>query len=132
MLMVRNLKMDIEGARFKPWEMPVSQFGGIHISLPDLVTVLSFESVKDYEDYIARLKAMPVLFEQTEVQMRKGMADGLMKPRMLLEQVGQQANNIAIQAPEKSPFARPFLNFPKTISEGGPEAAARAGAGGHP
>jgi uncharacterized protein (DUF885 family) len=31
-LMVRDLKMGLEGARFKPWEMPVSQFGGIHIA----------------------------------------------------------------------------------------------------
>ena len=55
-LMVRDLKMDLEGARFKPWEMPVTQENGIHIDAPQLVSVLSFASVKDYEDYIARLK----------------------------------------------------------------------------
>lgn len=43
-LIVRNLKMELEGVRFKPWEMPVSQFGGIHIQLPDLVDVLSFKA----------------------------------------------------------------------------------------
>ena len=116
-LMMRDLKMDLEGARFKPWEMPVSQFGGLHIELPDLVTVLSFETVKDYEDYIARLKAMPVLFDQTEVQMRNGVADGLMKPRLLLDQVAKQASEVATQSPENSPFAKPFAKFPKTISE---------------
>jgi uncharacterized protein (DUF885 family) len=116
-LMVRDLKMNLEGARFKPWEMPVSQFGGLHIELPDLVTILSFETVKDYEDYIARLKAMPLLFDQTEVQMRKGMADGLMKPRLLLDQVAKQASEVATQQPEKSSFAKPFVKFPNTISE---------------
>jgi uncharacterized protein (DUF885 family) len=116
-LMVRDLQMNLEGARFKPWEMPVSQFGGLHIELPDLVTVLSFETVKDYDDYIARLKAMPLLFDQTEVQMRKGLADGLMKPRLLLDQVAKQASEVATQQPEKSPFAKPFAKFPKTISE---------------
>jgi uncharacterized protein (DUF885 family) len=116
-LMVRDLKMSLEGARFKPWEMSVSQFGGLHIELPDLVTILSFETVKDYEDYVARLKAMPLLFDQTEVQMRKGMADGLMKPRLLLDQVAKQASEVATQQPEKSPFAKPFAKFPKTISE---------------
>jgi uncharacterized protein (DUF885 family) len=116
-LMVRDLKMNLEGARFKPWEMSISQFGGLHIELPDLVTILSFETVKDYEDYIARLKGMPLLFDQTEVQMRKGMADGLMKPRLLLDQVAKQAGEVATQQPEKSPFATPFTKFPKTISE---------------
>jgi uncharacterized protein (DUF885 family) len=114
-LMVRNLKMELEGARFKPWEMPVTQFGGLHIELPDLVDLLSFDSVKDYQDYIARLQAMPVLFDQTEIQMRKGMTEGLMPPRYLLEKVVEQANGVALEKPEKTPFARPFEKFPASI-----------------
>ena len=116
-LMVRNLKMELEGARFKPWEMPVTQFGGIHIEMPDLVSVLSFESVKDYEDYIARLKEMAVLFDQTEIQMRKGMADGLMPPKFLLEKVAEQASRVVAAAPEGTPFAGPFAKFPASIAE---------------
>src|SRR5437899_61147 len=50
-LMIRDLKMALEGARFKPWEMPVNQSSGIHIDAPQLVSVLSFDNVKDYEDY---------------------------------------------------------------------------------
>src|SRR5258707_199996 len=94
-LMVRDLKMSLEGARFKPWEMPVNQFSGIHIDAPQLVSVLSFENVKDYEDYITRLKLLPRLFDQTVEQMRKGMAAGLMPPKLLLEKVVTQANGIA-------------------------------------
>jgi uncharacterized protein (DUF885 family) len=30
-LMVRDLQISLEGARFKPWEMPVNQGSGIHI-----------------------------------------------------------------------------------------------------
>lgn len=116
-LMVRDLKMNLEGERFKPEEMPVNQFSGVHIDLPQLVSVLSFETVKDYEDYITRLKKMPVLFDQTEIQMRKGMADNLMPPKILLEEVVGQANGIATTPAEKSPFAQPFDKFPDSISE---------------
>jgi uncharacterized protein (DUF885 family) len=116
-LMVRDLKMQIDGARFKPWEMPVSQQSGIQIDLPDLVNTLSFQSVKDYEDYISRLQQMPRLLDQTVVQMRKGMNDKLMPPRFLLEKVVDQSNSVASQEPEKSPFAQPFSNFPKSISD---------------
>jgi len=116
-LMVRDLQMSLERARFKAWEMPVAQNNGIQIDLPQYVSVLSFQSVKDYEDYIARLKAWPVLFDQTMVQMRKGMAAGRMPPRFLLEKVVDQANGIATQQPEKSPFAHPFFDFPKTMPE---------------
>ncbi|MFY9585182.1 MAG: DUF885 family protein [Candidatus Acidiferrales bacterium] len=116
-LMVRDLKMNLEGARFKSWEMPVNQSSGIHIDAPQLVSVLSFESVKDYEDYIARLKQLPRLFDQTVVQMRKGMADGLMPPRILLEKVVTQSNKIATTTPEQSPFAHPFDKFPDSVPQ---------------
>jgi uncharacterized protein (DUF885 family) len=116
-LMVRDLKMALEGARFKPWEMPVSQESGIHIDAPQLVSILSFATVKDYEDYITRLKLLPILFDQTVVQMRKGMAEGLMPPKILLEKVVTQANGIATTPAEQSPFAHPFDKFPDTISD---------------
>src|SRR6202050_524090 len=115
-LMVRDLRVSIEGARFKPWEMPVSQFSGIHIDLPQLVSVLSFQSVKDYDDYISRLRQTPRYFDETMIQMRKGMAEGLMPPRILLEKVVEQANGIATKAPDATPFAQPFARFPDSIS----------------
>jgi uncharacterized protein (DUF885 family) len=115
-LMVRDLKMQLDSARFRPWEMPVDQQNGIQISLPDLVTVLSFQSVKDYEDYISRLRQIPLALDQTTVQMRKGMADKLMPPRFLLGKVVDQCKNLASQTPEQSPFSQPFSNFPKDIS----------------
>src|ERR1700735_5499712 len=99
-LMVRDLQMTVEGAQFKPWEMPVSQNNGPHIDLPQLVTILSFTTVKDYDDYISRLKQMPRYFDENVIQMRKGMADGSMPPRILLDQVVTQANRIGTQAPE--------------------------------
>ncbi|HKI25400.1 MAG TPA: DUF885 domain-containing protein [Candidatus Sulfotelmatobacter sp.] len=115
-LMVRDLKMNLEGARFTPWEMPVTQQNGLHIDLPQLVNILSFESGKDYEDYISRLKQMPRLFDETVVQMRKGMAEGMMPPKLVLEEVAKQSNEIATTAAEKSPFAPPFDKFPDAIA----------------
>jgi uncharacterized protein (DUF885 family) len=116
-LMVRDLKMQLDEARFKPWEMPVDQLNGVQVFLPQLPTLLSFRSVKDYEDYISRLKQMPRFLDQTIVQMQKGMADKLMPPRFLLDKVTEQCNGVAIQAPRDSPFAQPFKDFPRSISE---------------
>jgi len=116
-LIVRDLRMQLEGAKFKPWEMPVDQQNGVQIYLPQIVNTLSFESVKDYEDYISRLKQMPRLLEQNVAQMRKGMSDKLMPPRFLLEKAAGQSNAIAIEEPEKSHFAAPFFRFPTSISE---------------
>src|ERR1700733_10979659 len=115
-LMVRDLQFALDGARFKPWEMPVSQVDGVPIELPELVTIFSFESTKDYDDYISRLRQVPRVFDETVIQMRKGMAEGLMPPRILLEKVVEQSNGLATQAPEASPFAQPFTKFPDSIS----------------
>ena len=116
-LMVRDLKMSLAGARFKPWEMPVNQFNGIHIDAPQLVSILAFTNVKDYEDYIKRLNLLPRLFDQNIEHMRQGLADGLMQPRILLEQVVEQSNKIATTPVEQSPFARPFEKFPDAVPE---------------
>jgi uncharacterized protein (DUF885 family) len=114
-LMVRDLRMSLEGARFKGWEMPVSQVSGVQIGLPQLVSLLAFQSVKDYDDYIARLRQIPRVFDENIVQMRKGMAEGLMPPRILLEKVVEQSNGLANNTPEASPFAEPFAKFPDSI-----------------
>ncbi|HBB86691.1 MAG TPA: DUF885 domain-containing protein [Blastocatellia bacterium] len=116
-LMVRDLHQRLEAAKFKDWEMPVTQFGGLHIDTPQFVTSLSFSTVKDYEDYIARLNQLPRAFNETMVQMRKGMRDGLMPPKILLVQVAEQAEEIAKQKAEETPFAQPTTNFPKEFSE---------------
>jgi uncharacterized protein (DUF885 family) len=116
-LIVRDLKMQLEGARFKPWEMPVDQENGLQTSLPFLVTVLSFQSVKDYEDYISRLKQIPRVLDQVSAQMRKGMNDKLMPPRFVLQEALEQCKVLTGQAPDKSTFAQPFFNFPREISE---------------
>jgi uncharacterized protein (DUF885 family) len=115
-LVIRQLRQEIEGAKFKNWEMPVNQMGGPHLELPDLVTLTPFKTVKDYEDYISRLHKIPHLFDQTTANMRQGMADHLMPPRFLLEKVPPEVDDIANAAGESSPFAKPLKEFPSTIS----------------
>ena len=116
-LEIRDLKEDIEDTDLKLWQMPVNQMHGIHIDTPQLVTVLSFQTVKDYDDYIARLRQLPRRFEEDTANMRKGMANGLMPPKFLLEKVVDQTNGIATLAPDQTPFAQPFNNFPASFSE---------------
>ena len=115
-LMMRELREEIEGAKFKPWEMPVNQMNGPHLELPDLVTLTPFSSVTDYENYVARLKQIPHFFEQVTANMRQGIQDHLMPPRYLLEKVSKEAQNIADKAGENSSFAKPIKKFPDDIS----------------
>ncbi len=114
-LMVRQLIEDQEESQFKPWEMPVNQFNGLHLSLPQLVPRLRFATVKDYDDYIARLNRVPVAFRQVTDNMLTGIDDQRMPPKYLLEKVLVQVNALLAQKPEDSPFAQPLKKFPGTI-----------------
>jgi uncharacterized protein (DUF885 family) len=115
-LIVRDLRLQLDGAKFKPWEMPVDQQNGVQIYLPQIVNTLSFASVNDYEDYISRLRQIPRVLDQNIVMMRKGMSDHLIPPRYLLEKAADQSNAVASETPEKSHFADPFFKFPASVS----------------
>lgn len=116
-LEIRGIQRDLGFFDLNLWQIPVSQVDGIHIDLPQLVSVLAFESVKDYTDYISRLHQIPRLFDETISDMRLGMANGMMPPKFLLEKVVEQSNGIASAAPDKSPFAEPFQKFPEAFSD---------------
>jgi len=114
-LMLRSLIDAQQGAKFKEWEMPVSPIFGFQTSLPDLVGQLSFDSAKDYDDYIARLKKMPVAFSQVMTNLQLGVDEGRVPPKESLEKALAQTQGIANQKAEESVFAQPLKKFPKTI-----------------
>lgn len=116
-LMVRSLRDGIEAAKFKNWEMPATQFGGIHLGYASLASDSPFRNVKDYEDYLARLRQIPRVLEQASGHMRDGLRDHLMPPKYLLEKVSVQAQQIADSVLDKSPFTGPLRKFPDSISE---------------
>ena len=116
-LLVRKLVEEQEQARFKPWEMPVSQFGGLDLDLPQLVPQLSFDTADDYDHYVSRLGKVPTAFAQITDSMMTGMDDNRVPPKYLLEKVLVQVNTLAQQKPEDSPFALPLKKFPASISQ---------------
>lgn len=116
-LMVRSLREDVERARFKDWEMPVSQFNGIHLWYASMPSYLPFRNAKDYENYLSRLRQMPSRLEQEIGHMRDGMRDHLMPPKYLLEKVAGQAQQVADAPLAQSSFTEPLKKFPASVSE---------------
>ncbi len=118
-LMVGSLRDRVEGARFKSWEMPADQFGGIHLEYASLPSYLPFRTVKDYQNYVARLHQIPRVLEQATEHMRQGLRDHLMPPRYLLEKVSVQAQQVADAPLETSSFTDPLRKFPDSIAAAG-------------
>jgi len=115
-LLIRDLTEDQEGAEFKSWEMPVNQMGGIYATYPQLVAQLSFTTSKDYDDWIARLRAIPHAFDQVTSNMSIGIDDKRVPPKFLLEKALANVQQLANQKPEDSPLALPLKKFPDSIS----------------
>ncbi len=63
-LFQKDLEESIEGYKFKKYLLPITQQGGIQTA-DDLASFIQFQTVKDYEDWIARMNAFPVYMEQT-------------------------------------------------------------------
>ena len=114
-LLERRFEDDLDAAQFKEWEMPVNQMDGIYSTYPELVAELSFTTVKDYDDWIARLHAIPEAFNQVTRNMEIGMEDERVPPRFLLEEALEQVKTLAHQKPEDSPLALPLKKFPASI-----------------
>ena len=114
-LLFREFTEDQEAAEFKEWEMPINQMGGIHTTYPDLVRQLSFKTVKDYDDWIARLHQIPKAFDQVQHNMSVGVEDHRVPPKFLLLKVVDQVKELATQKPEDSPLATPLKSLPASI-----------------
>jgi uncharacterized protein (DUF885 family) len=114
-LLLRHFAEDEEAAEFKQWEMPMNQMGGIQTTYPQLVAQLSFATVKDYDDWIARLHAIPKAFDQVATNMSIGMEDHRVPPKYLLAKALDQVKQLAGEKPEDSPLALPLKKFPAAI-----------------
>jgi uncharacterized protein (DUF885 family) len=107
-----TLRQRIENYGFKEYEMPVNQMDGPHQRLADLPLAMPFDTVKQYEDYIARLHQIPRVFTQTEEVLRAGVKDHLMPVRFLLEKVPAQCEGVI----SADPFLLPTKKFPASIA----------------
>lgn len=114
-LMVRQLKDSVEGYELKTFEMPVNQFSGVQLELAQFGAIVPADSAKHYEDYIARLNAVPALTDQLIALMQQGMKDKLMPPKYLLAKVVQQCRSIAAGEGMDSPLVQPLAKFPESI-----------------
>ena len=114
-LFKKDLETDIEGAKFRAYLMPINQRGGPQ-TLDELGDRLRFETVKDYEDWIVRLRAFPVLIEQNIALMREGARTHVMWPKIVLNRVPAQIDKQLVSKPEESPFFKPLTKFPAAIS----------------
>ncbi|MBA3256228.1 MAG: DUF885 domain-containing protein [Pyrinomonadaceae bacterium] len=113
-LFKKNYETGIEEYRFQWYLAPLNQRGGIQ-SENELADSLRFQTVKDYEDWIARLKSFPTYMDQTIALMREGIKARVLLPRVIMNRVPAQIDKQIVANPDQSLYYKPFKRFASTI-----------------
>jgi uncharacterized protein (DUF885 family) len=82
----------------------------------DLGNSLRFETVKDYEDWLARLRAVPTAMDQFTELLREGIKERMVHPRVIMERIPAQIDKQIVSDPTQSGFYKPFKSFPPGFS----------------
>lgn len=111
----RQLRDQIANFEYKAYLIPLTVDGGFHIGFARLPNQVPLATVRDYENYIARLRAFPVYVDQHIKLMREGLATGMTMPKIVLEGYEVTIATHVVDDPAKSVFYAPFAKFPSTV-----------------
>ena len=112
----RQVEDEVERHRYGLHLLPLNQRGGVQTA-NELGDTLRFETVRDYEDWIARLRGIPAQVDQTIELMREGIAAGMVHARVIMERIPEQIEAQIVEEPEESLFFDPFERFPDAIPD---------------
>jgi uncharacterized protein (DUF885 family) len=112
-----RLRDDLAAHRFGEWRTPLTSDSGFHTEIALLPREVPLATIRDYENYIARLRAIPAYFDQQVALLREGLRTGFTLPRVVLEGYDVTIRAHAMAEPEKSAFWAPFETFPPGIRE---------------
>jgi uncharacterized protein (DUF885 family) len=103
-------------APYRAWRIPLTSDEGFHVEVMRMSVGVAMSSVRDYENYIARLRAVPAYFRQQIANLRQGMTDGFTLPAAIVPGIIQVMEGQQYKSAKESPFYEPFTRFPDTIS----------------
>jgi uncharacterized protein (DUF885 family) len=106
----------IEGTRFPGDLFQISQLGGPQTAA-STISSMPAQTVKDYADMIARLRALPAVVSQTIALLDSGLKLGATPPRITLRDVPAQIRDLIPEDPMKSALLAPFTSFPMGMAE---------------
>ncbi len=114
-MFLRETEQSVALQRFSSECLAISQMGGVHLSIPELPRVAPLRSVKNYDDFLARLEAYPRQVDQVIELLKRGVDTGWVPPDVALRKVPPQlAKQLALDFKESSLY-KPFESFPAGI-----------------
>ncbi len=116
----RNQEENLAGEKFPAELMPLNQFrsmANFFAQMGSGASLHPFKTVKDYQDYLGRIDDFVIWMHQARDNMREGVKQGLVQPRVLMEKVVPQLATHVVEDVEQSLFYRPIQNMPESFGD---------------
>jgi uncharacterized protein (DUF885 family) len=113
----RRQRESLEAFDFRSHLMPITDRYGFHIEFPELPRNLQFNSVEDYENYIARLQGFDEYAAGHIELMREGVRRGLTLPSVIMQRYREPIESQIVDDPEESLLFAPLKDFSDKIRE---------------
>ena len=104
--------------RFPDHLLPINPAGSLITLIPALgsgTNAQPFATTQDYENWLKRLDGLVVWMDQAIVNMREGIARGVVQPRPVMEKVLPQLEAMIVARAGDSPFFAPVNAFPESM-----------------
>lgn len=112
-----DLRNSIEMFERGQWRCSLTGDWGYHMGFAQLPTEVPLATVRDYENYIARLRDFPRYNREQIALLAEGLRTGFSLPRIVLDGYDETIRAHVVDDPSTSVFARPFDTFPSAISD---------------
>ena len=116
-MLAAELRDDVAAHELGQWRLPINADSGFHTAFAELPRHATLATTRDYENYIARLRAFPAYVAQQVANMREGLRTGFTLPRVVLDGYDVTIRTHVVEDPEQSVFYAPFRAFPPGVPE---------------
>lgn len=115
------VRSDVDASAFPGELLPLDQLEGPQNDIPFLLSAMAVETDEQHGDYLARLRGIPIVLEQTRALMESGLARGITVPKICLRDVPAQIDAHFTDSIDECPELVPLAGAPQAVRD---EAAA--------
>lgn len=112
----KELEGEVASYRQRTHLMPLNHMEGVQ-DMTSVLDAIQFESVRDYDDWTARLTKLPTLVDQTIALMSEGMKANRVQTRVSMNRALGIVRRLDLKDPEQSSLFRPFKKFPAGVAD---------------
>lgn len=114
-----QLQQSLEGLKFPSHLLPVNQMSSLHLILAQLGSgrlAQPFDTVQDYDNWLARAAGFSPYVDGIIADMRAGIAQGIVLPKALAKPVLPQLESLGTADLAKNVYLSPMRKFPQSFT----------------